>query len=81
MCKKKRGRYGEKNGGVKIEIKRCEVGRKSTGITGQAVVQGFLSNVWLKSVMKERKRGCSLSRSPFRVHESVCETESKSVFS
>lgn len=34
--------------GVKIEIKRCEVGRESTGITGQAVVQGtegFLSNV------------------------------------
>lgn len=35
--------------GVKIEIKRCEVGRKSTGITGQAVqgTEGFLSNVRL----------------------------------
>lgn len=43
----KKGGMGKRMG-VKIEIKRCEVGRESTGITGQAVVQGtegFLSNV------------------------------------
>lgn len=62
---------GKKNGEMKIEIKRCEVGRKSTSITGQAVVQGtegFLSNEWLNSIMKNKneKRARSVTQiSPF----------------
>lgn len=79
---------GKRDGGTEIEIKRCEVGRrKSTSITGQAVVQGtegFLSNLRLKTPIKtkmKRVQGqCSFKLLLFGVNESLCGSKIKCFF-